>query len=422
MTQLLERTSTPTEGEGDGVDRHGLMRLGIIVALLVALSLTLHIGGGVIVVVAILAMIMLHELGHFMTARWADMKVTDFFVGFGPVLWSVRRGETRYGVRAIPAGGYVRVIGMNNLEEVDPADESRTYRAKTYWQRVRFAVAGSTMHFVIAFVLMLVFLAGFGIVKTTTTIDAVSKKAPVGIGLSPAYTAGIKAGDKVVAINGRNVDNWEQARDIIHNSAGTQVAVTVMRAGERITTNVTPLSVNDENGKPVGVIGITAGEKAVRDLSPLVFWHAAVELKNITVESTKGLVNLAKPDNVKHYGKQLTTTGPADPEKDGNRLLSPVGLARIANASAKSGAASVLTLLIAINIFVALFNMLPLPPFDGGHVAVATYEAIVGRITGRRHMLDMNKMLPVAYVVVVALSLLSLSALWLDIVHPFKLG
>jgi membrane-associated protease RseP (regulator of RpoE activity) len=414
-------TSVTTEAARD-VDRRGLARLGIIVALMTALSFVLHIGGAVIVVTAILTMIMLHEFGHFITAKWAGMKVTDFFVGFGPILWAIQRGEVRYGVRALPLGGYVRVIGMNNLEEVDPADEPRTYRAKSYWQRVRFAIAGSTMHFIIAFVLMIVFLAGFGVVKTTTTIDEVAKQSPAGMGLSPAYSAGLQAGDRVVAVDGRAIDTWEQARDVIHNSPGKAVAVTVLRGGERVTANITPQSITDENGKEVGIIGITAGEKAVRDLSPAVFWHATVELKNITVESTKGLINLAKPDNVKHYGTQLTQTGPADPQKDGNRLLSPVGLARLANASAKSGAASVLTLLIAINIFVALFNMLPLPPFDGGHVAVATYEEIASRIKGRRHMMDMNKMLPVAYAVVVGLALLSLSALWLDIVHPFKLG
>jgi membrane-associated protease RseP (regulator of RpoE activity) len=398
------------------------MRLGIVVALITALSIALHIGGAVIVVTAIFAMIMLHEFGHFITARWAGMKVTDFFVGFGPVLWAIQRGETRYGVRALPFGGYVKVIGMNNLEEVAPEDESRTYRAKSYWQRVRFAIAGSTMHFLIAFVLMAVFLGFFGMIKTTTTIEDVAKTGASGRGPSPALAAGIKDGDRVVAINGHAIDKWEDARQIIHNSPNQPVAITLARGDGQVSVVVTPQATPDETGKQVGVIGITAGEKAVKDAFPAVLWRAGVELKNVTVESTKGLVNLARPNNVKHYGHQLTETGPADPQKDGNRLLSPVGLARIANASAKSGASSVLTLLIAINIFVAIFNMLPLPPFDGGHVAVATYEAVMSKIKGRRHMLDMNKMLPIAYAVVVGLALLSASALYLDIVHPFQLG
>jgi membrane-associated protease RseP (regulator of RpoE activity) len=397
------------------------MRLGIIVALLTALSLTLHIGGGVIVVSAILAMIMLHEFGHFITAKWAGMKVTDFFVGFGPVIWATQRGEVRYGVRAIPAGGYVRVIGMNNLEEVAPEDEDRTYRSKSYWQRVRFACAGTAMHFLIAFVLMVVFLGFFGMTQTTTTIHSVAPQAPTGGGPSAARAAGIRAGDRIVAIAGHPIKKWDDARQYIHDAPNQQLTIVVERDGAQRSFEVTP-AVATEAGKQVGVIGIEAGVEAVKDSFPGVFWKAGFELKNLTVESTKGLIDLARPNNVKSYGKQLTETGPADPQKDGNRLLSPVGLARIANASAKSGASSVLTLLIAINVFVGIFNMLPLPPFDGGHVAVATYEEVMGRITGRRHMLDMNKMLPIAYAVVVALALLSASALWLDIVHPFKLG
>jgi membrane-associated protease RseP (regulator of RpoE activity) len=397
------------------------MRLGIIVALIVAVSLLFEVGGGVIVVSAIFAMIMLHELGHYMTAKWAGMKATDFFVGFGPVLWSTQRGETRWGVRAFPIGGYVRVIGMNNLEQVDPEDEDRTYRSKSYWQRVRFACAGTAMHFIIAFVLMVAFLAFCGQWKTTTTIESIEKHAPSGGGPSAAVIAGIHAGDRLVAVDGHPIKQWDDAKRFIHDSPNRQLNVVVERKGQQLTVPVTP-ALTTVDGKDFGVIGIVAAEKKVTYRSPAVLWHSGVELKNLTVDSTKGLFNLGTPDNVKSYGKQLTKTGPADPTRDGNRLLSPVGLFRIAGAAFKAGPAAVLTLLIAINVFVGIFNMLPLPPFDGGHVAVATYEEIVGRIKGRRHMLDMNKMLPIAYAIVVALALLSASALWLDLRHPFKLG
>ncbi|HVV35815.1 MAG TPA: M50 family metallopeptidase [Acidimicrobiales bacterium] len=417
-----------TNPPSNGVDAQGLMRLGIIVALLTALSIALHIGGGVLVVVAILAMIMMHEFGHFITARWAGMKVTDFFVGFGPVLWSVQKGETRYGVRALPAGGYVRVIGMNNLEEVAPEDESRTYRAKSYFQRVRFAVAGSVTHFLMAYLLMVALLAGVGVAATTTTLDRVIHRNTDG-SFSPAYAVGMRAGDKIVALNGTPMSStdFDKVAKVIQNSAGRSIDVTVDRAGRRVNFIVTPTDTRTAaeiaQGAPaVGHIGIEAKEATVRKPLPVAMWHGATEVEHVTVDSAKALVGMFSKSNVKNYGKQLTETGPADPKKDGNRLLSPVGLARIANASAKEGVGSTLFLLIAINVFVGIFNMLPLPPFDGGHVAVATYEEIASRIKGRRHTMDMNKMLPVAYVVVVALALLSLSALWLDIVHPFKLG
>jgi len=179
----------------DGDTARGLVRLGIGLAVLVGGSVALGIGRTVAVIAAILTMIMLHELGHFLMARRAGMRVTEFFLGFGPKVWSVRRGDTEFGIRAIPAGGYVRVIGMNNLEQIDPADEPFTYRSKSYWQRVRFASAGSAVHFMIAFVLLVVVLAGLGRVENSTppstTIAAVSGPADFNGAPSPAAAAGL---------------------------------------------------------------------------------------------------------------------------------------------------------------------------------------------------------------------------------------
>jgi membrane-associated protease RseP (regulator of RpoE activity) len=413
-------------------DRRGLLRLGVIVVLIAALSMALDIGGAVIVVTAILSMIMLHEFGHFITARWAGMRVTDFYVGFGPEIWSIKRGDTRYGVRALPAGGYVKVIGMNSLEEIAPEDEPYTYRAKNYWQRLRFASAGSVMHFLIAFVLMVVLLAGFGIedrdAPPTTTLDGVTKSFDNDGELAPAYAAGIRAGDAIVGINGQAVTTWKQVSDTIHDATGQQLQVTVDRDGRRFSVPVTPIDPRTAAQKKadgverMGFVGIQPRAKFDQPSLPVAVWRAGFEVKEITVLSTEALFGLFTPESAKNYGAQLTRTGPADPEEEGNRLLSPVGIARIADASAERGVAQVLWLLIAINVFVGIFNMVPLPPFDGGHVAVATYEAIRSRITKRRYMADMNKLLPVAYAVVTALFLLSVSALWLDIVHPFKLG
>ena len=136
---------------GAGVPYAGL-RLGGLVTALVVVGIWWP--WVLIVILAIVVMITLHELGHFVMAKRAGMKATEFFLGFGPKLWSTRRGETEYGIKLIPAGAYVRIIGMSNLEEVDPADEERTYRAKPYWRRLSVAVAGSTMHFILAFVLI----------------------------------------------------------------------------------------------------------------------------------------------------------------------------------------------------------------------------------------------------------------------------
>ena len=134
--------------------RAELARLVAVVAAVVLACVVTHTTAVLIVVVALVAMIMLHELGHFATAKWSHMKVTEYFLGFGPRLWSFRRGETEYGIKAIPAGGYVKILGMTNAEEVDPADEARTYRRQPFHNRLLVAVAGSAMHGVMAFLLL----------------------------------------------------------------------------------------------------------------------------------------------------------------------------------------------------------------------------------------------------------------------------
>ena len=164
----------------------------MVVALIVALAVVAHQTALLIVVSAIILMVMLHELGHFLTAKWSHMKVTEYFLGFGPRLWSVRRGETEYGIKAIPAGGYVKIVGMSSLEEVDPADEARTYRQQPFHNRLMVAVAGSFMHFLTALLMLWGLLVFIG----TPLADAVRVVglAPLAHGVDPARAAGLRAG------------------------------------------------------------------------------------------------------------------------------------------------------------------------------------------------------------------------------------
>ncbi|MEY2469178.1 MAG: hypothetical protein QOF21_1876 [Actinomycetota bacterium] len=431
MTATATRESTWNEPDPDDLDpdealdraASGLVRLGLIVGLIVASSIVFHVGGAVVVIAAILLMIMLHEFGHFVTARWAGMRVTDFFVGFGPTIWSVKRGDTRYGVKALPFGGFVRVIGMNNLEEVAPEDEPYTYRAKSYWQRVRFACAGTFTHFLIAFVLMVVLLAAFGRVSDSTqptrVIDDVAPSLTTDGAASPAAKAGLKAGDTLLAVNGVTTKTWDDATDIIQSSMGKPIVLTIERDGRRNGVTVTPI---ENPAKPgVGMIGVAPTFPATKLGVPAAMWHAGFEIKDLSKATLGSLVGMFSKSSITSYSKQLGESGPADPASEGNRFLSPVGLANLAGNTASQGIEAVLILLILLNIFVGIFNMIPLPPFDGGHVAVATYEAIRSR-RGKRYTADMNKLLPVAYGVIMLLVFISVSALWLDIVHPFKLG
>src|SRR3954453_3239341 len=168
-------------------------------AIVLALLLAIGIFGSwwaFLIVVALIVCVFLHELGHYLTARRAGMKVTEFFLGFGPRIWSFRRGEVEYGLKAIPAGAYVRILGMNNLEEVPPEDEARTYRQQGYWSRLSVAVAGSAMHFLIAIVLLVAVIASVGLQRDTAW--KISEVSPN----SPALVAGLQSGDRVTAIDG----------------------------------------------------------------------------------------------------------------------------------------------------------------------------------------------------------------------------
>jgi len=201
----------------------------------------------------------------------------------------------------------------------------------------------------------------------------------------------------------------------------------VERRGVVRTVTVTPIdgrtaAQRSANAPAFGRVGIAPVIPVTKLSLPLAVWRAGFEMKDLTKETLGGLVNMFSGSSLRSYSHQLGETGPANPAKEGNRFLSPVGLVHLADTTAASGLSSVLMLLVLINIFVGIFNMLPLPPFDGGHVAVATYEAIRSRRSGSRHMIDTNRLLPVAWVMIAVLMLISVSALWLDVVHPFKLG
>src|SRR5437762_7887079 len=166
--------------------------------------------GILIFVVALLFSIMLHEAGHFVTAKKFGMKVTQFFVGFGQTLWSRRKGETEYGVKAIPAGGFVKIVGMTDLEDIDPADEPRSFRRQPGWQRIIVLAAGSFMHFALAFVLLFALAAGIGLAGagTSATVGAIATCVPsrltagcnASTPASPAQQAGIPAGDHPIPV------------------------------------------------------------------------------------------------------------------------------------------------------------------------------------------------------------------------------
>jgi membrane-associated protease RseP (regulator of RpoE activity) len=410
--------------------RSALIRLGLIVGAGILAAAVTGVTKTVAVVLAIVVMIMLHELGHFATAKWADMKVTEYFLGFGPRLWSIRRGETEYGVKAIPAGGYVKIIGMSNLEEVAPEDEARTYREKPYWRRLSVAVAGSTVHFIFAFILLWLTFSTIGIQGQTPQLK-VGELTLFKTGQSPAQQAGFKLGDKIVSVDGLHFKSWDDLPPYIQSHTDQKLTFVVERGGQQVTLTPTPVdrrTIEIQGGdpnkptEPSGFIGIGPSFPILKYGPISSIGRAEGEFGSEVRQTVDALGSLVTFKGIRGYSSQFTgpSNAPADPNAP--RFLSPVGLVRVAGAVAHNGIRDVLRLLIAINIFVGIFNMVPLLPLDGGHVAIATYEKIRSLFRGgRAYHADVAKLMPLTYLVLLLLVGLGASSLYLDIVHPINL-
>jgi membrane-associated protease RseP (regulator of RpoE activity) len=400
-----------------------------IASFLIALVLAAILFPGAVAIVAVILslplIIFLHELAHFVTAKRSGMKVTEFFVGFGPRLWSIQRGETEYGLKAIPLGGYCKIIGMTNLEEVPPEDESRAYRSKAYLPKVVVASAGSAMHFAIALILMfgvLVFAGNYGDSKATTTIDLVEKG-------SPAAKAGLEKGDELVAVDGVRIDNWDDLRPQLLNRGGDTVTFTVVRAGEnvdipvKLATVKNPAAAGDPSApKNLGRAGIapTVHVPSVNPAAAVI--EAPRQVWSIGGASLSALGDRFSPKGISDYWHVLTTDNQQtnSQQASSERFVSPVGFGRLAVQATESGWVEVAFLLISINVFVGIFNLVPLLPFDGGHIAIATYEKIASAIRRRPVHADITKLLPITAVVVSVLAFVFLSSLFLDITRPLS--
>ena len=396
--------------------------LGVVVIVGLLLFLGLRAGwSAVAIVLAIVVMIFLHELGHYLTAKAAGMKVTEFFLGFGPKIWSFQRGETEYGLKAIPAGAYVKIIGMSNLEEVDPADADRTYMAKPYWRRMSVAVAGSTMHFLLAFALILTVFVGFG------TQDSSSDRWTLQSVSGPALQAGLKPGDRILSVDGREPGSFTDLSKVIRKHPGDEVTLVVDRDGTERTLTATLAKRNPSTDEKVGYLGVSPAFDRVRSGIVSGVGDSVKAMGTAAKESVTGLGRIFSPSGVTRYVDTLTTTSTdkgsgGDATVNEDRPSSVIGIVQIGNQAAKNGIADVLVLLFVVNMFIGIFNLTPLLPFDGGHVVIATYEKIRSMISGRRYQADVAKLLPVTYAVVLVLAFLFVSTVYLDIFHPIDLG
>jgi RIP metalloprotease RseP len=514
LPQIPERHAASTGG--GGVSHAGLR----LAALLGALALVGWWRPWVLVVItALVAMIALHELGHYLTAKRAGMKVTEFFLFFGPKVWSIQRGETEYGIKCIPLGAYVKIIGMTNLEEVPPEDEGRTYRQKTFGQRVSVAVAGSTMHFLLALVLIVAALTLVGQPGGTLNGKEQAENWRIGslVDGAGAQVAGLEPGDRIIEIDGSSVGTFDDLRTITQPLKGETVSVTYERDGQERTVDVTldpfyswyvdrvvPGSALQEAGIQVGdqileIDGVSTTSSADLDerlqsldgeTVPLLIERGSdratveVELESLILAGREGYIGIGRDipevekkgliegiaatpgefaslvrlsasgmmqlfsfSGISDYADQV---GSAQADRDAiraereaqapptsdesssrldqsagrgapseNRPTSIVGLVQVGSYVGEVDPGALVSLFVLINIFIGMFNLVPLLPLDGGHVMIAVYEKIQEkRLHRKRYFTDVARLMPLTYGVVLVLGILFVSSVYLDIANP----
>jgi membrane-associated protease RseP (regulator of RpoE activity) len=431
-------------------------------ALLTVLGIVLFVAG-------ILISVALHELGHMVPAKAFGMKVSQFFVGFGRTVWSFKRGETEYGFKLIPAGGFVRIIGMMppakgedptkvrrantgpiqsmvenarsaDYETIAPEDDGRLFYQKVWWKKLIVMASGPLVNVVIAFVLFggLFMLYGSNVAQTTvsTVTDCVvpasqataDRKCEPGDQESPAKLAGFQVGDKIVSFNGTQITSWDQLTPLIRANTDKPATIVVERNGQQQTLQTKTIvnQVQDEAGSDklvsVGFLGVSPDMKLERQN----FGFVVNKMGELTVATVKAIGNF--PQKLVGVAKAI---GGADRDEDSP--MSVVGASRVAgeiasNQSLTGGEriAFLVSLLASLNLFLALFNFIPLLPLDGGHMIGAIWEGIRRGFAKVLHRpdpgyVDVAKLLPIAYVAASVIVVMGVLLVIADIVNPIKL-
>jgi len=389
--------------------------------------------GWLIFLVALLVSVMLHETGHFVAAKRFGMKCTRYFIGFGPTIWSFWFGETEYGIKALPVGGFVKIVGMTSLDDVDPEDEERSFRRAPGWQRLIVLAAGSFMHFVLAAVLIFCLALTIGMENECTS-------APV-----PAQAAGLQVGDQVTSFDGATVSNWTQlSKDISRTKPGVPITLKVLRAGKPLTLRTTLANVPG-HGSFFGMSPTTGTSTNVGTVAACVppseaarigtvfqrqsllgaIGYVGTGFSQVVTGSVNALAQL--PAAVPHLFSQNRSSTAA-----GN-VTSVVGAARetgqavAADVGWKNKVSFVLLLVASLNIFVGIFNMLPLLPMDGGHVAVVIWERIKAWFARLRRkpdpgLVDYRKLIPLSFSIFLVLVAFGMMLILADIVNPVNIG
>ncbi|GAA3066375.1 M50 family metallopeptidase [Streptomyces glomeratus] len=426
--------------------------------------------GIVVFVVGLLISIAWHELGHLSTAKLFGIRVPQYMVGFGPTVWSRRKGETEYGIKAVPLGGYIRMIGMfppgpdgriearstspwrgmiedaraQSFEELQPGDEDRLFYTRKPWKRVIVMFAGPFMNLVLAVAVFLGVMMTFGVQTQTTTVSKVSDcviqqsenrtKCAKNDPDTPAQAAGLKPGDKIVAFDGRQVPDWSALQSDIRANPGKDVTITVERKGRQLDLHAhlikNQVSKTDGNGGYVegkyvyaGFLGFTPATGIV----PQSLDQSVQRMGDMMQNGVESLVSL--PGKIPALWDAAFGDAPRQPDSP----MGVVGAARVGgevftlNIPPSQQIAMMLLLVAGFNLSLFLFNMLPLLPLDGGHIAGALWESLrrsVAKVLRRPDPgpFDVAKLMPVAYVVAGIFICFTLLVLVADVVNPVKIS
>ncbi|MFI5782993.1 M50 family metallopeptidase [Nocardia sp. NPDC051570] len=401
--------------------------------------------GFVLFALGITVSVALHECGHMWAAQATGMKVRRYFIGFGPKVFSFRRGETEYGLKALPLGGFCDIAGMTALDEIDPRDLDRAMYRQATWKRLVVMFGGIFMNFLLGFLLIMLMAVVWGLPRLSDTPpdtmigtpSCVPTEQPNGqkavpcTGVGPAEAAGLKRGDLVTAIAGTPIKSWDDLQKNTQNKSGP-IVYTVKRDGQTLDFTVVPqqtVTYADPTTKkltdtPRTVSKVGIGQMLAYD--PVKYNVVSAIPASASFTGTM-FVNVAQ--SLAHMPAKVVSLWHAvtGGQRDSDTPISVYGASRIGGETAEHGLWNVFVLTLAsLNFFLGAFNLLPLLPLDGGHIAVVLYEKLRNLLRGRRGLppgapVDYLKLLPATYVVVVIGGAYTILTLVADVVNPIKL-